>query len=871
MQTISQNDPLASAQPPQTLSPGELAAVLRSDLLTGLSEKKARSRRKRYGKNVIRDEIELQVFQSLKNQCKGLTNLFLLLSMLVLYLFVQEHIYLIAAGGAIFLILFGAFAESKAAGALNVPNKYSSLSVRVIRNGVEQRIDSRLLVPGDLILLQNGCLVPADARILEDDGALTVLETPVSGVKSSVPKAAHAPGKEEEAVSPNMLYAGTILNGGSCRAMVCRTGKQTLTRQIHAKRENYLPPLLRYVRDFCRYTSVACILACFVMILVGALRGADVNQVFAVSAVAGAASLCDSALSLALISFGNGLRGMAKDKLVVRKLDRISLLAESNTVMCTKELTFPPKKVRLRSMHVFGKAFSADEPPPLAAQSLLKLSLICSGHPKTRLPFEQVVYTYLKDACVGMDDLTGQWFRMDTAVSDKQEVTGILALHDDHNTVVVKGSPENILSRCAGYEQDGKEYKLNAVSRRKILAAAENAAKDNAYLVAIASGLTDADTLRSPDAERRLIFRGFLSFGISMEVDIANAVYRCNCAGIEAVVSTSDPYYTAASIGKSTGLIEHEGQMISSREIKAQERGIFVLNSGKYKLFLEPDPEQWLDILLLRRNAGRTVIATATHREELPLLREADVSAVPISACDALRESADLLMLESGFHVLANGITNARALCFRLRWLLQYLTAGVCSLFFAMLLTLLTNSALPFRVQELLFGGIFANLEIACVLALLPVDRKLLLQPLPHFRGKTTPKELLPPVGYAAGSGVCLYLLYLLTENPVCGMLCFLLSQFFYACGCLWQEGAIRRKQFGYRPLWLLFPVLMLYFLLLTAVPGLNSYLGFSLPTPGSTLLAAAFAVGWQLCVQLFLFFRPAKEKNRKKNRKNTR
>lgn len=863
MQGTPGTDPHMTEKPPQTLSPGELATALKSDLFTGLSEKQARSRLRRFGKNIIRDEIDIRFSQSLKTQCKGLTNLFLLFAMLLLYLFTQEPICLIAVFGVVLLMLFGAFVESRAAGALNVPGKYSSLSVRTLRNGTEKRLDSRQLVPGDLILLQKGCLVPADARLVEDSGDLTVLETPVSGERSSVRKQAYAVGKEDEAVSPNMLYAGTILTGGSCRAMVCRTGKQTLTRQIHVRREDYLPPLLRGVREFCRYTSVACIIGCFLLIALGAFRGADINELFAISAVAGGASLCDSALSLALVSFGSGLRGMAKDKLIVRNMDRISRLAQVNTVMCPKELMFPPKKAHLLSVYAGGKLYPADAPPVPKVQEVLKLTLVCSEHPRTHRPFEQVAYAYLKDACVGMNDLTDHWFRIDTFHSGEGEVTGILALHDDHNTVVIKGAPENILSRCVGYEQDGKEYRLNDVARRKILSAAENAARENAYLVAVASGVTSADSLRSPDAEQRMIFRGFLALGISMEVDPASAVFHCSRAGIEAVVATSDPYYTASSIGRSTGIIEHEGQIISSREIKAQERGMFVLNAGKYKVFLEPEDDQWQDVLMLRKEAGRTVAAAATREEELPLLREADVSAVPVSACDALRESSDVLLLENGFHVLANGITNARALCFRLLWLMQYLTAGVCTLFIALFISLCAGTPLPVRVPEMLFGGMLGNLAIACTLALLPVDRKLLLQPLPRSRGRFPYRALLFPLAYALGSGLCLFLLAILTEDPVCGMLFFLLSQFSYVCGCLWPEGAFRRKQFGYRPFWLLFPALALFTLALIGLPGLNQYLGFALPSLRNALFAAAFAAGWLLCVQLLLLTLPALKKKR--------
>ena len=848
---------------PQTLTAEELAEALGSDLQAGLTARKAKARLKLHGKNLIQREIEFRAASSFKGQLSGMINLLFLCAMLVLFLFSQETVYLLAMGVAFLLMLFGTGAELLASRIMRTQEKYSALAVRVIRDGKEQKVDSRLLVPGDLLLLSVGNLVPADARILEDDGRLTALETPVSGVHHRVCKAAFSVASEDEAVSANMLYAGTIVTGGSCRAMVCRTGRQTLTKQIHAKSDAYLPPLLSRMREHCRYMSIACILGCFVLIVVGILRGSDINMLFALSAAVGATSLCDSLLPLAYVSFGDGLRKLSQSKVVVRRFDRLARLASVNTVMCTKELTFPPKKLRLHLISAGGKTYPADAPPPQAASELLKLSLVCSDHPKTRQTLEQVVYTHLVDYCVGMQDITETWFRMDTAYNADGEVNAILALHNDRTVTVIKGAPENILSRCVGYEQDGKEYKLNESSRRKILSDAENAAKSNSYLVAIASGVTDAESLRSPEAERRMIFRGFLAFRISMEVDVAGGMYRASRAGIEAVVSTNDPYYTAASIGKSTGIIEHEGQMISSREIAATERGMFVLNAGKYKLFLEPTDEQWLDVLLLRKQAGRTVLATASSEEELPLLRETDVSAVPTGVPDALRESADVLMLESGFHVLTNGILGARMLISRLRWLTQYLTAGFLSLFVALLCAVLMNTAFPFRVQEILFGGIFANLAIACVLALLPTDRKLLRDPLPRG-GMQSAAQLALPSLYALGNGILLYVLYRITGDTVCTMIGYMLSQFLYACGCLWENGAFRRKQFGYRALWLLFPMLALCSLILIAVPGINTALGFAIPHPMHLLWTALTALGWQAVVQIILFVKPTIKKSKK-------
>ncbi len=841
---------------PQTCSPDELISHLESHGTKGLSQKQARYRLHIHGKNLFRKEFSLRSTDGIKAQLRGMVSLLLIATMLVLYLFLQDSVYLMAMGIGLFTWAVGAVWELIAARILRGREKYSALGVQVVRDGKSQKTDSRLLVPGDLLYLEQGNLVPADARILEDDGHLSALETPVNGVKSAHRKSCRIPAKEQEAVSGNMVYAGTLITSGTCLAMVCRTGDHTLLRQIRATKKDYLPPLLTRAREYCRLLSLLGLAGCFLLSVIGGLTGKGLGNLLSLSVASAAVSLCDIALSLACLSFGDGLRRLEKNGVVLRNLNKVTRLAQVNTVMCPKELTFPPKKPRLDSIFAGGKLYSAEIPPNHAMQEILKLTLVCSDFPRPMRPYENITAAYLRDRCIPLTELTEEWFRVDTAKNEEGEVVGVISLHKDHNRVVIKGAPEAVLARCAGYENDGKEYKMSPAAAKKILAAAERASRNMAYLIAVASGTTGEDSLRNPVAERRLIFRGFLAFRLSMEVDMAGGIYRTSKAGIECVLSTDDPYHTAAGIAKSVGIIGNEGEMISSREIAAADRGMYVLNSGKYKVFLEPTHEQWLDALRLRKETGRIVLATGTEEVQIPLLKEADISAVPKNEKDILRESADLLMTENGFQVFASGIAGAKTLYFRLRWLFQLLTAGMCSWFVCLIIGMIAGGSLPYGLPEVLFGGVVGNMVLATVVALLPEDRAILTHPVPHPCKKTTVREALSPVFFALGNGVALYLAFAMTGNTACLFPGALLSQFLYACGCLYEEGSFRRRRFGCRALWITFPCLAVYCALLLFIPNL-----FALPTPKHLLLTGALVAIWQCLVQFFLFF---KSKNKK-------
>lgn len=846
-QHTNQNEPFL----PQLMDAEELADYLNTNLETGLSSKAAKSRRRRYGRNIIRGELELRFGSSIKNQFKSLTYLFFLILSFVLYLFDPQTIYLVAFFSVPLVLLADAFLETRAASELNRLNQSASLTATVLRDGKGGRLDSRLLVPGDVIYLEENHIVPADCRIIQDDGNLLVLETPVSGAPSAVKKSAYAKATGEETVAENMLYAGTILREGSCYALVCVTGKETLTRRMHRKKEEFLPLLLRQTRNYARLSAIAAAIACFLVIVLGGLfQKWTVSVLFITAAALSAASLCDSILPLSLASFVHHLLLMSEDRLIVRNQDCISKMASVDSIMCTKERMMPPKRISLDSVIVNGKLVRLDGPPDREVAELLLLSLACSDYPKPRRAFDRATFSYLKDACVPMNELTEQWFRMDTSRDSDGEVNAVLALHADHYTMVLKGSPESVMSRCAGFALNGKEYKLSDAAQRKMLSLAEAASRENAYLIAVASGVTAADSLRSPLAEKRLIFKGILAFRTTVEVDIANAVFRCNSAGIETVMSTGDPYYTAASIGKSTGVIRSEGEIISAREIKAQDYGMYVLNAGRYRLFLEPEMEQWHNVLRLRNESGRTVAATGEKTEDLALLHDADIAVVPQSAPDILRESSDVLMKESGLHVLADGITNAKALCFRLRWIRQYAASGFILLLTALAVSVFFGNGPAISLPGILFGGLFSNLAIAVCIAFSSTNRKILNQKVPPFRGTLSPEELLLPLVHGVGGGISVFLVYWLSGSSTASLIAYLLIQFLYACGCLWPESLFLHRRFGSRPLWVLLAVLIALFALLLLPDPVRTALAFDPITWAGLAYASGFAVGWHLLAQ---------------------
>ena len=856
---------------PEEMQPIEVAEALESDLVMGKTLKQIKKARKLFGTNEIRREFRLSFRESLKNQFKGLIGVFLIISSIIMYLFrPNEPTYLAMAFTVALIMFFNAFAEFRASIALRLPKKYSSLKAKVVRNGEESLLDSRILVPGDLITLEEGMMVPADCRIV-DDMNLCVMETHVSGSAGSVAKDGRYLARDGgEVISPNMLYAGSIVTSGHASAIVCRIGRDTLHRRMRENIDDYTPPIMKYVRSLCRFMSVGSLFACMLMLVIGVLAGADITDWFIVSVAIGASSLCDSMVSLCASSLGFGCKKMAEDGMVVKNYGCIQKLAETDTIMCGRNLAFPPKRIALTGMFFSGRNYDREKRPDETAEELLKLLLVCSDAKRTTAaekkktrglpeysgtPIDDAIVDYFGEWNKPIGMIREQYIRMDAEYSLSGDISRMLVLKNGKNTVIVRGSPENILSRCVGYTLDGSDYKLSDFTRKKILSAAEDAARTSSFLVAVACGETEADSLRDIEAEHRLIFKGFVSFASSLDPGVAESVYRCENAGIETLLNSNDAYYTALNSAKSAGIISDESQMITAEQLRSCSRGLLIANLPFYRLFLNVDDGEWNDIIKLRKESGRTAAVTAERINELPNLASADVSIVPESSCDTLRMTADAMMLGSGINLISDAILNAKTICRRISSVLSYLPVAIIIMIVASLFTAFHTQTVAFRAQDVLFSGMIFNLAFAFALAFEPRNPKNLRDAYPFSSKTLNINDFIYPLMFSMGGGFVLYFIASATQSHTCTMLSLTMLLFLYAGSVASHGGVFAAKRFGNRLLYLCgIGVLLVIFALVCTSFGHRAF-GYGVPEASKLTLSAVLILAYFTATQIARYF----------------
>lgn len=865
---------------PEEMQPVEVAEALESDLIMGKTSKQVKKARRLFGPNEIRSEFRLSFRESLRNQLKGLIGIFLMAASLLMYLFSpEEPTYLVMTVVVAIITFLNAFAEYRASIALRLPKKYSSLKAKTVRDGEEGMLDSRSLVPGDLIVLEEGMMVPADCRLV-DDMNLCVLETHVSGVEGSVGKDSRYVARNgPEAICANTVYAGSIVTSGHASAIVCRTGKETLLRRMRAGKEDYSPPIMKYVQSLCRFMSAASIIVCFALLVLGVAAGADITDWFIVSLAIGASSLCDSMVSLCASSLGFGAKIMAEDGTVVKNYGCIQTLAKTNTVMCGRNLAFPPKRITLTGLYFSGRNYDREKRPDDAAEELLKLLLVCSDarritaaeKKKTRglpeykgSPLDDAIVDYFGEWNKPIGMIREQYIRMDAEYTLSGDISRMLALKNGKNTVIVRGSPENILSRCVGYTLDGTDYKLSDFTRKKILTAAEDAARTSSFLVAVACGETEAETLRDIEAEHRLIFKGFVSFASSLDPGVAEAVYRCDGAGIETVLNSNDAYYTALNSAKSAGIITDETQIITAEQLRSCSRGLLIANAPYYRLFLNIDDGEWHDIVNLRKDNGRITAVTAERINELPIMSDADVSIVPESSCDTLRMTCDAMMLGTGINLIADAILNAKTICRRIASVVSYLPAGVIMMLVASVFAACYNQTVAFRTQDVLFGGIIFNLAFAFSLAFEPRSVKNMRDVYPFAHAKPSINDFMYPLMFSVGGGIILFVISAATQSYTCSMTALSLMLFLYAGSVAGHGGVFAAKRFGNRILYLCGIGALTVIAMLVCTSFGRSVFGYGIPSMPKLVVTLVLTAAYFTVSQIVRYFISPKGKKAK-------
>lgn len=664
----------------------------------GLSKKEAFERLEKYGRNKIERKRSFSVIKILFEQFKSFLILILIIAAIISF-FMESKVDAIVILAIIILNAgIGFFQEYRANKAIEELKKMFVPVATVIRDGRTIRIESEKLVPGDILVLEAGDKVMADARIINSND-LKVNEAPLTG--ESFPEEKISVRLED--LVPlgdriNMVYCGTDIVAGSSQAVVIGTGINTeigkiseLLTEVKAEKN----PFKEKLDNFALKIGIFIIALSIIIVGILIFSGVDVLKSFLVAVSLAVSAIPEGLPAVVSIGLAFATRRMLSKNVLVRKLQASETLGRT-TVICTdKTGTLTEEKMKVSAIYVNGKIN-----PEKDKELLFKIGVLCNNA-KSEQDENSRKYFIGDPTEIALIEAADNNFMDKKKLSEKEKrvkefsfnserkMMSIIRKSDKKYISYVKGAPEIILKKCEYELIDDKKVKLDGINMEKLYMAYEQMAKQGLRVLAFAyKKLPGFSDINEKIAEEGLTFVGFMGLIDPPRPEVAGAIKLCKQAGIKVLMLTGDSKLTAEAIGKKIGL---SGKSIDAKELsKLSDRDLFD-RIEEITVFSRISPEDKLRIINILKKRNEIVAMTGDGVNDALALKRADIGiAMGKRGTDIARDSSDLILIDDNFNSIVEGVREGRRIYDNTKKSIKYLlAANFYEVFFILLIVLI--------------------------------------------------------------------------------------------------------------------------------------------------------------------------------------
>ena len=592
--------------------------------------------------------------------------------------------------------LFAVAQERQAEKAVEALGRYLPAHATVVRDGRRRQVEARELVPGDLLVLEAGDRVSADARLL--DGVLEVDLSTLTGESVPVLRSAEFEDRGRLVEARDLVFSGTSVTEGDARAVVFATGMRTELGRIASLSESVVreeSPLEQQVRRVAWLIAIVSVGVGVAFVPLGLLAGLSVVDAssFAIGLIV--ANVPEGLLPTITLALAIGVRLLARSGALVKRLSAIETLGSTTVICSDKTGTLTENRMRALAFATAGEVFERGADGGLAARAredaallrLLAAGAACNNaeladppEASTGDPTEIALLEAASAAGVDVSSLTRARRRRRQFHFDPR--LRLMTTVDDDGAggyvVDVKGAPEDVLGRCASLAQrDGREVPLGPDARSAIERQAAAFERRGLRVLAVASRGADTVPQRREQAERSLAFLGLVALFDPPRPGVADAIARCRAAGIRVVMITGDAGPTAVEIARVLGVAE-QPVVVTGAELDglSESELDLLLREKRDVLFARSSPEAKLRIADALRAEGHVVAMTGDGVNDAPALRRADIGiAMGRSGTDVAREAATMVLTDDDFSSIVAAVEAGRRVYDNVRKFIVYIFA----------------------------------------------------------------------------------------------------------------------------------------------------------------------------------------------------
>lgn len=710
---------------------------LQSDRTTGLTEAQVQELRGRYGENKLREKKKKSNFQRFLDQFKDVMILILIAAAVISFaiacvegepkeFFEPVLILLIVVMNAI----MGVMQESKAEKALDALKSLSAPHARVIRSGEEKVIDASELVPGDIIRLEAGDFIPADARLLRSV-SLKSEESALTG--ESVPSEKDADTVVDEKAPlgdrSNMVFSGCSITYGTATAVVTATGMNTEMGKIANLLENEedgQTPLQKKLAQLGKYLGILALAACAIIFVVGIANGIPALEIFMTAVSLAVSAIPEGLPAIVTIVLSIGVQRMVKKNAIIRRLPAVETLGSASIICSDKTGTLTQNRMTLVKAYIdtWEDAEDISGENSKAVKQLLTYGTLCSdgsvvfdGAVEKHIgdPTETAIVLAAHKNGLPKDELNKQYPRLAEIPFDSdRKLMSTVNRMEGKNIVIVKGAFDVMASRCIRGDLDKALHVNEEMSRNalRVLAVAYKEIED----------IPKEPT--SGELENGLTFMGLVGMIDPPRPEAKAAVATCRKAGIKPVMITGDHVVTASAIAKELGILEPGDLAITGAQLDAMTDSELDAQVEQISVYARVSPENKIRIVKAWQRKGQVVSMTGDGVNDAPALKAADIGcAMGITGTDVAKGAADMTLTDDNFATIVDAVREGRGIYANIKKVVGFLLGTnigeVVTVFVAMLLW----HKSPLLSMQLLMINLVTDSLPAIALGMEPVEK----------------------------------------------------------------------------------------------------------------------------------------------------
>ena len=674
----------------------ETGLMLNTDTAYGLSDSEAEKRLEEYGENTIESSKKKKgIIGRFFAQLNDIMIIILLaasaasfgVSLLKGEADFTDSVIIIAI--VILNAVMGVFQESRAEKAVEELKKMSAPKARVIRSGKIKEIPSEEIVPGDILILEAGDMVSADARIIENNGLMTD-ESALTGESHPVSKNTDKYAENTPVADRlNMVYSSSYVTGGRGKAAVTATGMSTevgkIASMIDDSQDNETP-LQKRLDNTGKILGITAIGICAVIFVIGIMRKYAPFDMFMTSISLAVAAIPEGLPAIVTIVLAIGTQTMSKKNTIVRTLPAVETLGSAEVICTDKTGTLTKNKMKAVKIRGLSDKMSLND-----KKFVIRLAALCTDcrYEDRRYigePTEVAVVEAAEEMGEKKERLEAVMPRIDEIPfsSERKMMTTVQDFGTDEKLCITKGAPERVLKLCKFASTD---IKMDKRTYSELEKANENMASSGLRVLAVAYKQTSKSD-RQP--ENDLIFAGFIGMTDPPRDEAADAVAECRKAGIKVVMITGDHALTAKAIAEQTGIYNDGSLIVSGTELDNMDEKILDSKLEDISVFARVSPEHKLKIVEAYKRKGKIVAMTGDGVNDAPALKTADIGcAMGGNGTDVAKGASDMIITDDNFATIVSAVREGRIIYGNIRKSVHFLLSSnigeILTVFLAML------------------------------------------------------------------------------------------------------------------------------------------------------------------------------------------